>query len=62
MGKDLAKWGLLHDAAEVYTTDIPSTMKRHLPIMKEIEINIEKVIAEKYNLEIPMRPDVKYTG
>jgi uncharacterized protein len=57
--KELAKWGLMHDASEAYTTDIPSPMKRHLPVMQEIELEIEKVVAQKFNLCFPIPREIK---
>jgi len=50
-----APWGLMHDAAEAYITDIPRPIKHSLPNYKELEGNINKCIAEKFGLpkEIP---------
>ena len=50
---------LLHDASETYTTDIPSPIKRCLPQMQQIEKNIEKVIAERFNIDFPIPIQVK---
>lgn len=46
-----SKWRLLHDAAEAYTTDIPSPYKVLVPEMVRIEDKILKLIGEKFNLE-----------
>lgn len=44
--------GLFHDAAEAYTGDIVSPLKRFLPPeFKEIEMAIEKVIFEHFGIK-----------
>ena len=42
--------GLLHDAAEAYLGDIPPMIKRRLPGFKEAELEIEALIAEKFEV------------
>lgn len=52
-------WGLMHDASEAYIGDMVKPLK-HDPSMAAFvtaEHEIEKVIAEKFNLPYPM-PDV----
>ena len=44
---------LLHDASEAYVSDITSPLKSVLPGYVEIEDNIQKVIAEVFNLVDP---------
>ena len=52
--------GLLHDAAEAYTGDIPAPLKGMLgDAFKSIEEPINRVIAEKFGLEYPWHPRVK---
>jgi len=41
---------LLHDAAEAYMGDMPSTLKQLIPQFKLIEANVEKAIEERFNL------------
>lgn len=53
------KWALLHDAAEAYITDIPKPIKNCLPEFKEIEDNILRAIATKFELEYPIPPQIK---
>lgn len=52
-------WGLLHDASEAYLCDIPRPLKPLLTNYREIEFNLEMVIARKFNLSWPMPLDVK---
>jgi len=52
-------WGLLHDAAESYISDVPKPIKAELGNYKDIEINIEKAMAVRYNLPWPMPHIVK---
>jgi hypothetical protein len=56
---EFAKWGLLHDAAEAYIGDMIRPLKQDMPLYKEVEIGIEKVVAEKFGLEFPIPPEVK---
>lgn len=53
------KWGLLHDATEAYLVDLPRPIKWHLPEYKVIEAEIEKVIATRFNLSLPVPQEVK---
>lgn len=43
--------GLLHDAAEAYTGDIPSTLKDLLPKLVEVQAHIDLLVAEKFGLD-----------
>lgn len=45
-----AKAALLHDASEAYICDIPRPIKPHLDNYFDMELKIEKVIQEKYNI------------
>lgn len=53
-------WGLLHDAAEAYLSDVPSPVKKHLPQFKEIENGLQKIIAIHFNLSPAIPPEVKH--
>jgi hypothetical protein len=54
-----ALWGLLHDAAEAYLSDIPRPIKRHLPMYRETEDRLLRTIAERFALSWPMPGIVK---
>lgn len=53
--RELALWGLLHDAAEAYLGDVPSPIKRLLPAFSDTEDDLLDVIAWRFGLlpEIP---------
>ena len=51
-----ALWGLMHDAAEAYLTDLPRPVKRQLTVFGDIEDKVLEVIAEVFGLQWPM-PD-----
>ncbi len=48
---------LMHDASEAYIGDIPRPIKHKLANYNEIEDNLMKIIAKKYNFTWPM-PDL----
>lgn len=52
-------WGLLHDAAETYISDIPRPAKQHLPTYKDLESRIIMTVAEKFKLPYPIPEAVK---
>ena len=58
--KEFTMWGLLHDAAEAYISDIPGPIKKMLPDVKIMEGKIMAAIVEKFGL-IPSTepPEVK---
>jgi hypothetical protein len=47
---EVARWGLMHDAAEAYLSDLPQPIKRHMPIFRECEERLLRVIAERFAL------------
>lgn len=53
-------WGLLHDAAEAYLTDVPTPVKSLLVNFKRMEIVLMKVICEVYGLPAEMPGCVHY--
>lgn len=59
-GRDVALWGLLHDAAEAYLGDVPSPFKRDISNYREVEDGVLRVIIEKFGLEWPMPKPVKF--
>lgn len=59
-GVEMEMWGLLHDATEAYIGDMIAPLK-HTPEMKpfrDIEENLMKVVAEKFELPYPMPAEV----
>jgi uncharacterized protein len=52
-------WGLIHDGAEAYLSDIPSPVKIHLDQFKEIEKNLLEVICSHFDLSLKMPAEVK---
>ncbi|MEO5355125.1 MAG: phosphohydrolase [Magnetococcus sp. XQGC-1] len=54
-----ARWGLLHDAAEAYISDMPQPIKRELPTFRACEEQLQLVIARRFALPIPMPAAVK---
>jgi 5'-deoxynucleotidase YfbR-like HD superfamily hydrolase len=59
--KENALWGLLHDATEAYIGDVVKPIKRQDEMKKyrEAEEKLEKVIAQKFNLTLPLPQDIK---
>ena len=57
--RELARWGLFHDAAEAFIGDVSSPLKQLLPNYKAIEKHIERVVWEHYGLFGPLPPEVK---
>lgn len=51
--------GLLHDAAEAFIGDVAKPLKMLLPDYRRIEIQIEGVIAARFELPIPLPNCVK---
>lgn len=49
---DHALWGLLHDASEAYTVDIPRPFKRLMPHYREIERGVQRAICEAFGLPV----------
>jgi hypothetical protein len=47
-------WGLLHDAAEAYLSDLPSPIKRQLPAFQSAEDQLLELVARRYGLCWPM--------
>ena len=45
---------LMHDAAEAYTGDVPTPLKRLLPDFKQVEKRIEEAIFTKFNLPLTL--------
>ena len=52
-------WGLLHDAAEAYLSDIPRPIKPYLIEYTKCENALMGVIAERYGLPLPVPEEVK---
>src|SRR5690606_26561418 len=49
--------GLLHDASEAYTNDLPSPFKRHIgATARDIERRIQNTVYAAHNLPLEMYP------
>ncbi len=57
--KNLAMWGLLHDASEAFMCDIAKPLKNLLPDYQKIEKRVESAIFQKFNLGKKMPVEVK---
>lgn len=55
----LALVGLLHDASEAYLSDISRDVKMLMPEYKEWEANLERMIAQRFDLPYPWPAEVK---
>lgn len=51
--------GLMHDAAEAYLPDVAAPLKPHLVGWYEIELRVERAIAERYALPLPRPREIK---
>lgn len=49
-----AGWGLLHDAAEAYITDLPRPVKTHIPDFIRMEETLLGMILTQFGLSMPM--------
>lgn len=55
-----AAWGLLHDAAETYVSDLPRPLKRTVPDFRAAEDKLLRRIAETFGLPWPMPHSVHH--
>jgi 5'-deoxynucleotidase YfbR-like HD superfamily hydrolase len=55
--EEYALWGLLHDAAEAYSADIPRPLKRNLKEWGVIEERIQNAVCDRFGLD-RKEPDV----
>jgi hypothetical protein len=53
-------WGLLHDAAEAYISDLPRPLKATAPGFRAAEDRLLEVIVTRFGLEWPMPPAVAH--
>lgn len=58
--EEYALEALLHDAAEAYLGDIPTPIKERLDGFIDIEENLLSVIFKKFNLQYPLRNEIKF--
>lgn len=54
----LALWGLLHDAAEAYLSDLPRPIKQQMPAFSRAEDRLLEVITRRFGLGWPMPAQV----
>ena len=59
--KSYALWGLMHDAAEAYISDIIAPVKRSMPEYKRIEERIMKAIVERFEMRPAEQPEIVST-
>mgnify|MGYP005850916999 FL=1 len=52
--QELAAWGLLHDAAEAYMSDLPRPVKQSLPEFAAAEERLLQVVADRFGLAWPI--------
>jgi hypothetical protein len=56
--RELARWGLMHDASEAYLGDVVTPVKRLYPDYYEAEERLMRVVAAKWRLPWPMPAEV----
>jgi uncharacterized protein len=56
---EFALWGLLHDAAEAYVSDLPRPVKKQIPTFGEAEDRLLEVIVKHFGLAWPMPEAVR---
>lgn len=56
---DLALWGLLHDAAEAYLSDIPRPIKASIPEFDAMERKLLRSVVGCFDLAWPMPEEVR---
>ena len=54
-----ALWGLLHDAAEAYVSDVPRPVKRCIEAFGPMEDRLLAVILAEFGLALPMPSEVR---
>ena len=54
-----ALWGLLHDAAEAYSADVPRPLKRCLPQWAPMEKAIMRAVCDRFGLAHEEPEDIK---
>ncbi|MBF0184990.1 MAG: phosphohydrolase [Magnetococcales bacterium] len=54
-----ARWGLLHDAAEAYLSDLPQPIKQQMPVFRQYEDRLLQVIATRFALPAEMPEEIK---
>lgn len=57
---EFAMVGLLHDASEAFVGDMPSPLKAMCPEYRAIEDRVQEAIAERYGLQYPFPPEIKF--
>lgn len=56
---EYALWGLLHDAAEAYVSDLPRPVKQAIPEFSVHEDKVLDVIMKRHGLQMPMPGPVR---
>jgi len=52
--KELALWGLLHDAGEAYLCDLPRPLKHQMPSYFDFEDKLLSAVAQRFDLPYPI--------
>lgn len=50
---------LMHDTAEAFTNDLPTPLKFKAPFFKDLEIEIESAMADRFGFQYPLSSEVK---
>ncbi len=57
-GREVALWGLLHDASEAYLVDVPRPVKPYLAGYKDAEARVMAAVCDRFNLPRAMPKEV----
>lgn len=57
--RELALWGLLHDASEAYIADVPRPLKPFLTNYRDLEDAVMLAVCERFGLSPEMPAEVK---
>jgi hypothetical protein len=59
LSTEFALWGLLHDAAEAYVSDLPHPIKATANWFQQVEDQLLAMVAQTFDLGWPMPPEVR---
>lgn len=58
--RELARWGLMHDASEAYLPDVAGPIKAHIVGFAEIEDRVLRAVAARFDLPWPIPAEVHH--